>query len=81
MGEIVDSQQEELLHCARAEEVQQRDHQLLIAAKFGITSSSPEKSHRDGRVKEVSEFHLRNYCKTKISRGSGHYFGTFWPST
>ena len=28
MGEIVDSQQEEL-HCARAEEVQQRDHQLL----------------------------------------------------
>ena len=28
LGEIVDSQQEEL-HCARAEEVQQRDHQLL----------------------------------------------------
>ena len=28
MGEIVDSQQEEL-HCARAEEVQQRDQQLL----------------------------------------------------
>ena len=28
MGEFVDSQQEEL-HCARAEEVQQRDQQLL----------------------------------------------------
>ena len=28
MGEIIESQQEEL-HCARAEEVQQRDHQLL----------------------------------------------------
>ena len=40
LGEIVESQREEL-HCARAEEVQQRDQQLLqgqvIAAKFGIT--------------------------------------------
>ena len=40
MGEIVDSQLEEF-HCARAEEVQQRDQQLLqrtvIAVKFGIT--------------------------------------------
>ena len=35
----------------------------------------------NGRVKEVSEFHLRHYCKKKISRGSGHYFGTFWPNT
>ena len=25
-------------------------------------------------MKEVSEFHLRQYCKTKISRGTGHYF-------
>ena len=41
VGEIIESQQEEL-HCARAEEVQRRDQQLLqgqlvIAAKFGIT--------------------------------------------
>ena len=53
----------------------------VIAAKFGITWSSPEKSQWNGRVKEVSEFHLRHYCKTKISRGSGHYLGTFWPNT
>ena len=48
LGEIVESQQEEL-HCARAEEVQQRDQQLLqgqlLQQKIGITSSSPEKSH------------------------------------
>ena len=84
LGEIVESQQEEL-HCARAEEVQQRDQQLLqgqlLQQKIGITSSSPEKSHRNGRVKEVSEFHLRHYCKTKISRGPGHFFGTFLPNT
>ena len=38
----------------------------VIAAKFGITWSSPKKSHRNGRVKEVSEFHLRHHCKTRV---------------
>ena len=33
------------------------------------------------RIEEVSEFHLRHYCKTKISRGSGHYFGIIRQST
>ena len=53
----------------------------IIAAKFGITWSSSEKSHWNGRVKEVSEFYIRHYCKTKISRRSEHYTGTFWPNT
>ena len=48
LGEIVDSQQEKF-HCARAEELQRRDQQLLherlLQQKLGITSSSPEKSH------------------------------------
>ena len=38
-------------------------------------------SQWNGRIKEVSEFHLRHYCKTKISRGSGHYFRTYWQDT
>ena len=31
-----------------------------------------KKSQWNGRIKEVSEFHLRHYCKTKISRGPGN---------
>ena len=83
LGEIVEAQQE--LHYTRAEEVQKTrspaSSRSVIAANFGITSSSPEKSHWIGRVKEVSVFHLRHHCKTKVSRGSGHYFGTLWQST
>ena len=36
--------------------------------------SSSEKSHWNVRVKEVSGFYIRHYCKTKTSRGSEHYF-------
>ena len=58
------------LHCARAEELQRRVqellHKRLYAAKFGITSSSSEKSQWNGRIEEVPEFHLRHYRKTKI---------------
>ena len=42
----------------------------IIAAKVGITWSSSEKFHWNGRVTEVSEFYIRHYCKTKTSRGS-----------
>ena len=48
LGEIVESQQEEL-HCARAEEVQQRDQHLLqeqlLQQNLEIRQSSLEKSH------------------------------------
>ena len=40
----------------------------VITAKFGITWSSSWKSSRNGRIKDVSVFHLRHYCMTKISR-------------
>ena len=63
--EIIESQQEEL-HCAQAEELQRRDQQIL----------HEDKPHWNGRVKEASEFHLRHYCNTKISRGSGHFLGS-----
>ena len=84
LGEIVDSQQEEL-HCARAEEVQQRDQQLLqgqlLQQNLELREAHEKCLSENGRVNEVSEFHLRHHCKTKISRGSGHYFGTFCPNT
>ena len=53
----------------------------IIAAKFGITWSSSYKSHRNGRIKEVSDFHLRQFCKKKISREARHYLETYWPNT
>ena len=71
LGEIIESQQEEL-HCAQAEELQRRDQQLLHERLLQQNSEF---------LKEVSEFHLRHYCKTKVSRGPGHYFGAYWQDT
>ena len=53
----------------------------IIGTKSESSWSSWEKSQWDGRIAEVSEFHLRHNCKTKISRGSEHYFGTLGQST
>ena len=84
LGEIVESQREEL-HCAQAEELQRQDQQLLhgqlLQQNLELREAHQKSLCEIGRIKEVSEFHLRHYCKTKISRGSGHYFGTFWPNT
>ena len=84
LGEIIESQQEEL-HCARAEELQQRDQQLLqgqlLQQNPELREAHNKKSQWTGRIEEVSEFHLRHYCKTKIGRGSGHYLGTYRQDT
>ena len=81
LGEIVESQQEEL-HCARAEEVQRRDQQLLqgqlLQQNLELREAHQKSLSDIEEFKEVSEFHLRHYCKTRMSRGSGHYIGTFW---
>ena len=53
----------------------------VIAAKFGITWSSPEKSQWNGRITEIPEFYFRYYRETKTHRGSEHYFGTLGQST
>ena len=45
-------------------------------SKTGKLREARDKSLNEmEELKEVSEFHLRHYCKTKISRGSGFYFG------
>ena len=67
----------------------QANYDRRSVRKFGqMIESQQEKLHCaqeliispqwNWRIKEVSEFHLRHHCKTKISRGSGHYFGTYW---
>ena len=62
---------------ARAEEEQTTPSRTTIAAKFGITWSSPEKTHWNGRIKEVSEFCIRHCGKTKIRRGSETLYWNF----
>ena len=79
LSATIESQQQEL-HDAQAEEVQRRDQQLpqgqLLKQNWG---EAHEKSLTEMKeLKKVSEFHLRHYCKTNISRGSGHYSGTYW---
>ena len=84
LGEIVESQREEL-HCARAGELQRRDQQLLheqlLQQNSELREAHHKNSQRNGRIEEVSEFYLRHYCKTKISRGSGYYLGTYRQDT
>ena len=84
MSEIIESQQEEL-HCAQAEELQRRDQQLLHEQLFQQNSELRGAHHKSlnemEELKKFSKFHFRHTCKTKISRGSGHYSGTYRQDT
>ena len=76
--ESIESQQEEL-HCAQAEEFQRRDQQFLHAQllqqNWDLRETHDICFNEMGKLKKF-QFHLRHYCKTKIRRGSGYYFGT-----
>ena len=84
MSEIIESQQEEL-HCAQAEELQRRDQQLLHAQLLQQNSELREAHNKSlNEMEELKKFQsstFRHFCKTKISRGSGYYFGTYWQDT
>ena len=76
LSETIESQQEQL-HRAQ-------DQQLLQEQLQQQNSELREAHHKSlNEMEELknSEFHLRHYCKTKISRGSGHYLGTYWQDT
>ena len=54
--------------------------------KYGNRSLEFREAHQRSltemeELRKFSEFCLRHYCKTKISRGSEHYFGTLGQST
>ena len=77
-SETLETQQEEL-HRAQAAELHWRDQQLLHAQLLQQNWESCEardKSQWNVSIDEVSEFNFRHYCKTKINRGLGYYFGT-----
>ena len=93
---LLDKQKEQLLaecrarinqhefQAARAEEVQQRDQQLLqgqLLQQNLELREAHQRSLTEMEEEEVSEFHLRHYGKTKIHRGSEHYLGTRPAST
>ena len=76
---MIESQQEEL-HCAQAEELQRRDQQLLHEQLLQQNSEFREAHHESlNEMKELKKF--QSSTKTKISRGSGHYLGTYWQDT
>ena len=73
------------LPCARAEELQQRDQQLLQEQLLQQNVELREAHQRSlTEMEELRKFQsstIRHYCKTKIGRGSEHNLGTFWPNT
>ena len=70
---------------ARAEEVQQRDQQLLQGQLLQQNLELREAHQRSlTEMEELRKFQsstFDDYCKTKISRGSEHYFGIIRQST
>ena len=77
-----ESQQEEF-HCAQAEELQRRDQQLLHERLLQQNSELREAHQKSlNEMQELKKFQSSTFdCKTKISRGPGHFFGTYWQDT
>ena len=83
LSEIIGSQQEEL-HCVQAEELQRQDHQLLHEQLLKQNCDLREAHERSfSEMEELKRFQGSTFdtCKTKISRGPGYYFGTYWQDT
>ena len=85
LKEMIESQKEEICRAHQGDELQRRDQQLLHEQLLQQNLELREAHHKSlnemEEFKEVSKFHLRHYCKTKISRGPGHYLGTHWQDT
>ena len=64
----------------RAEEDQRFLQGQLLQQNLELREAHNRSLTEMEELKEVSEFCIRHYCKTKISRGSEHYIGTFWPN-
>ena len=84
LSETIESQREEL-HRAQAEELHRRDQQLLheeILKQNWDEREAHEKSLSEmEELKKFPEFYTRHNCEKKVSRGSGHYSGTYVEDT
>ena len=83
LNEMIESKEEEICRARQGDELHRRDQQLFHEQVLKQNSELREAHHKslNGRIEEVSEFHIRHYCKTKISRGSGYCSGTYWKDT
>ena len=84
LGEIVESQQEEL-HCAQAEELQRRDQQLLHERLFQQNSELREAHHKSlNEMEELKKFQSSTFdtiARRRLVRGLGHYLGSYLQDT
>ena len=84
MGEIVDSQQEEL-HYARAEEVQQRDQQLLqeqLLQNYFELRQAHQKSLTE--MEELKKFQSSTFdtiARRRLVEDQDTILELFWPNT
>ena len=94
---LLDKQKEQILaecqarinqhefQAARAEEVQQREQQLLqgqlLQQKLELREAHQRSLTEMEELRKFQRSTIRHNCKTKISRGSEHHIGTFWPKT
>ena len=79
LSETIESQKEEIHRAHQGDERREQDQQLLHEQLLKQNWDLREAHEKSLTVmEEVSEFHLRHYCKTKISRRSRYYSGTYW---
>ena len=83
LNKMIESQKEELCRAHQGDERLRQDHQLLheqLLKQNWDLREAHQKSLTE--MEELRKFQSSRYnCKTKISRGSEHYIGTFWPNT
>ena len=90
---LLDRQKERILaecqaeinrHEFQAEELQRRDQKLLHGQLMQQNLELREAHQKSlSEMEELKKFQSSTFdtCKTKISRQSRHYLGTFWPNT
>ena len=84
LGELIESQQEEL-HCARSEEVQQRDQQLLQGRLLQQNLELREAHQRSlTEMEELRKFQSSAFdtmARRRFIEDQNTIFGTLWPHT
>ena len=84
LSENIESQQEEL-QCAQAEELQRRDqkllHERLLQQNLDLREAHEKGLNEMEELKKFQSSTFDTIARRKLSRGPGHYFGTYWQDT
>ena len=78
LNETIEPQKEEICRAHQEDERRRRDQQLLHAQLLQQNWELREAHKSLKEMEELKKFQSStfDYCKTKISRGSGYYYGT-----